>query len=123
MDFALEETPQAVQDLAAEVLRRASEHAENAGTSESGDGETAWQAMGEAGLLSLAVPERLGGAGLGPLATALVLAEVGKRTTPVPALASMAFGTPAVARYGTREQQDRLLPEMESGRVLTAALN
>ena len=71
MDFDLDETQQAVRDLAAEILRR-----------ESGNGggtrydESAWKALADAGLLSLAVPESHGGAGLGPLETALVLREL-----------------------------------------------
>ncbi|GAA4614809.1 acyl-CoA dehydrogenase family protein [Saccharopolyspora hordei] len=114
MDFALDETQQDVQDLAAEVLRR-----------ESGDGdgtgfdESAWKALEDAGLLSLPVPEQLGGAGLGVLETALVLTEVGRAAADVPALSALAFGVLPVVRHGTPQQQEALL----GAGPLTAALN
>lgn len=115
MDFALDETQQAVRDLAAEILRR-----------ESGNGggtrydESAWKALADAGLLSLAVPESHGGAGLGPLETALVLGEVGRAAAPVPALSTLAFGVLPIARHGSPAQLGLL---DEPTRVFTAALN
>jgi alkylation response protein AidB-like acyl-CoA dehydrogenase len=78
--------------------------------------------MGQAGLLALALPEAVGGDGLGPLATALVLTEVGRQVLPLPALATLALGVVPVARYGSADQQRALLPEVADGRVLTAAL-
>ncbi|MGW1681231.1 acyl-CoA dehydrogenase family protein [Saccharopolyspora sp. NPDC002376] len=114
MDFAFEETQQDIQDLAAGVLRR---------ESCSGDGTSfdfaAWKALDDAGLLSLAVPERLGGAGLGVLETAIVLTEVGRVAADVPALSTLAFGILPVARHGTPQQQEALLGD----KALTAALN
>lgn len=110
MDFQLDETQQEIARLAADVLGR-----------ESG---TPWKALGEAGLLALAVPERLGGDGLGVLETAVLLTEVGRRAVDVPALATLALGVLPIARYGTVEQQDELLPLVtEQHGVLTAALS
>ena len=65
MDFQLDETQQEIAALAADVLGRES--------------DTPWKALGEAGLLALAVPERLGGDGLGVLETAVLLTEVGRK--------------------------------------------
>ncbi|MEV0704090.1 acyl-CoA dehydrogenase family protein [Saccharopolyspora sp. NPDC050389] len=117
MEFAFGETQQSVQDLAVEVLRR------ETGRGEPGDGtrydEAIWKALGDAGLRSLAVPERLGGAGLGVLETAIVLTEIGRAAADVPALSTLAFGVLPVARHGTHAQQDELL----DGKILTAALN
>lgn len=110
MDFGLDETQQEVARLAAEVLGRES--------------DTPWKALGEAGLLSLAVPERLGGDGLGVLETALLLTEVGRRAADVPALATLALGVLPIVRYGTSEQQDEWLPLVsEQHGVLTAAMS
>lgn len=110
MDFSLDDTQQEIARLAADVLGRES--------------ETPWKALGEAGLLSLAVPERLGGHGLGVLETALLLTEVGRRAVDVPALATLALGVLPIARFGTPEQQDELLPLVtEQHGVLTAALS
>jgi alkylation response protein AidB-like acyl-CoA dehydrogenase len=110
MDFELDDTQQEIARLAADVLGR-----------ESG---TPWKALGEAGLLSLAVPERLGGDGLGVLETAVLLTEVGRRAVDVPALATLALGVLPIVRHGTAEQQDELLPLVtEQHGVLTAALS
>ncbi|RKT82023.1 hypothetical protein SAMN05421805_12162 [Saccharopolyspora antimicrobica] len=114
MDFAFEETQQDVRDLAAEVLRR--ESGSGDGTS---SGEAAWKALDDAGLLTLAVPERFGGAGLGVLETAIVLTEVGRAAADVPALSALAFGVLPVVRHGSPQQQEALL----GGRQLTAAIN
>lgn len=110
MDFSLDDTQQEIARLAADVLGRES--------------DTPWKALGEAGLLSLAVPERLGGDGLGVLETAVLLTEVGRRAVDVPALATLALGVLPIAAHGTPEQQDELLPLVsEQHGVLTAALS
>ncbi|TWF93741.1 acyl-CoA dehydrogenase family protein [Saccharopolyspora dendranthemae] len=119
MEFTLGETQQAVRDLAAEVLAKETERA--AASTGIGFDESVWKALGESGLLSLPVPERLGGAGLGPLEVGLVLAEVGKAGVGVPALATLAFGVLPIARHADESQQERLLAE--PGRVFSAALN
>jgi alkylation response protein AidB-like acyl-CoA dehydrogenase len=112
VEFGLDETQQAVADLAADVLGRTDEPA------------AAWRAMAKTGLLGLALPESLGGDGLGALAVALVLAEVGRRAATVPALATLSLGVLPVVACGSREQQENLLPPVADGdRVLTAATN
>lgn len=105
MDFAFDDTQREIAELAAGVLAREPEHA--------------WKALGQAGLLSLSVPERLGGDGLGVIETCAVLAEVGRAGAVVPALATLALGVLPVVHMGTVEQQDRLLAEPS---ILTAAL-
>ncbi|MFD9697640.1 acyl-CoA dehydrogenase family protein [Lentzea sp. NPDC059081] len=110
MDFELDETQREIAALAADVLGR--------------EGDAPWKALGEAGLLALAVPERLGGDGLGVLETAVLLTEVGRRAADVPALATLALGVLPVVRHGTPEQQDAVLPLVtEQHGVLTAALS
>jgi hypothetical protein len=110
MDFELDDTQREIAGLAADVLGRES--------------DTPWKALGEAGLLSLAVPERLGGDGLGVLETAVLLTEVGRRAVDVPALATLALGVLPIVKYGTVEQQDELLPLVtEQHGVMTAALS
>src|SRR5262249_26172696 len=58
-----------------------------------------------AGILAAALPESLGGAGLGLLEQCSVLAEIGRAVAPVPYLASAVLGAGALARFGTPEQQ------------------
>ncbi|MQA83863.1 MAG: acyl-CoA dehydrogenase [Streptosporangiales bacterium] len=126
MDFTLDETQGAVAGLAAEVLRREVDYgrAERSLAGGPGYDETLWKAMAHAGLLALAVPEDLGGEGLGVLETALVLAEVGRHAAAVPALATLGLGVLPLSRLGTGEQRGELLPPVVEGdAVLTAALN
>ena len=51
-----------------------------------------WDALAEAGLLGVAVPEAQGGLGLGIIEQCLVLAEVGRTIAPVPVLAAIVGG-------------------------------
>jgi 3-oxo-4-pregnene-20-carboxyl-CoA dehydrogenase alpha subunit len=110
-DFALDETQDDIVRLAGEVLDGNADHPDRL-----------WKSLGQAGLLTLAVPATLGGAGLGPLETALVLTEIGRRAAAIPALSTLALGVLPVARWGTPEQQRDLLAGVGEGRVLTAAL-
>ena len=106
MDFSWDE----VQSAIAQACRDALDHA----------GDDPWKALGDAGLLTLGVPKRLGGEGLGLLETGIVLTEVGRRALHVPALATLAMGTLPVARFADEALQDVLLT---GGRLLTAAVD
>ena len=126
MDFDLTDEQQATIDVAAKLLGdkatpdavRAVEQADDRRF----DREL-WAAMADAGLLGIAVPAEHGGAGLGLLELALVLEEVGRRTAPVPALATLALGGLPVARWGSAAQQAAILPGLVAGTTLvTAAL-
>ncbi|WP_214400858.1 acyl-CoA dehydrogenase family protein [Pseudonocardia lacus] len=112
MDFGLDDSQREVVRLAREVIEP------------DADPPALWKALGRAGLLTLAVPEELGGAGLGVLAGTLVLTEVGRRAAPVAALATVALGVLPVARAGTPEQRRSLLGAVvEQDAVLSAALH
>jgi alkylation response protein AidB-like acyl-CoA dehydrogenase len=105
VDFTFDATQREIADLAAAVLRREPDHP--------------WKALGQAGLLNLAVPERLGGDGLGVVETCAVLAEIGRTGMDTPALATLALGILPIVHLGTAAQQDRLLAEPS---ILTAAI-
>lgn len=124
MDFALDDSQHAVAELAASVLRDAADNGRAVAAlgGDTGFDETLWKAMAQAGLLALGLPVAVGGDAFGPVETGLVLTEVGRQTLPVPALATLALGVLPLARFGTADQQLRLLPEVADGRVLTAAL-
>ena len=81
-----------------------------------------WQDLASAGLLSLAIPEQYGGAGLGLVELCRVLVEVGRTVAPVP----LAVHGPAallLAEQGSDAQRDRWLHGAATGeRVLTAAV-
>jgi alkylation response protein AidB-like acyl-CoA dehydrogenase len=128
VDFSLGETQQAVARLAAEVLdqqgRPAVPRASATGPT-AGDGYDAalWKELGQAGLLSLALPAELGGDGLGVLDVAVLLTEVGRRAAPVPALATLALGVLPAVRWGDRDLRQTLLAGVAAGdTVLTAAV-
>jgi 3-oxo-4-pregnene-20-carboxyl-CoA dehydrogenase alpha subunit len=98
MDFTLPERPQAVADLAAEVLR----------------GDDPWKELARAGLLDVSPPD-----GLGVLEVSVLLTEIGRRAPSMKALATLMTGALPLLRWGRPE----LLPAVASGEfLLTAAL-
>lgn len=125
MDFSLEEQHADLRSLAAALLAREASVERVASHEQSGAvyDAAAWKAMAQAGLLGLVLPEDEGGQGFGALELAVLLAEVGRRAAPVPALACLALGALPVARFGTAEQRRALLPAVAAGdAILTAAV-
>jgi alkylation response protein AidB-like acyl-CoA dehydrogenase len=133
VDFAPADSQQAVARAAAAVLSAAvpgaavltrdqPPPAPGRGTPPAGPPDL-WAKLGRAGILSLAIPEWLGGDGRGVLDVAAALTEVGRQAAPVPALATLALGVLPVARLGDRDQQHDLLAGVAAGgTVLTAGL-
>lgn len=127
MDFTLEETQQAVARLAAEVLDQgrpaAAPSPVPAARDADGYDSALWKELGQAGLLSLALPVDLGGDGLGVMDVMVVLTEIGRRAAAVPALATLGLGVLPVVRWGDRGLQRALLAGVAAGdTVLTAAV-
>jgi alkylation response protein AidB-like acyl-CoA dehydrogenase len=82
-----------------------------------------WGDLAGAGVLAAALPEALGGAGLGFLDACSVLIEMGRAVAPVPYLASVVLGAGAVARFGSAAQQEEFaVPAGRGELILTAAL-
>ncbi len=82
-----------------------------------------WSALGDAGLLGLALPEAHGGAGLGLIEQCRVIVEVGRRVAPVP-IATHVAAAVLLAGAGTPEQQAHWLTGAASGAtVLTVAIS
>lgn len=125
MDFSLSEEQQDVQNLARQIL---ADHTENEqlkriDQDEDHFDQALWQALGEAGLLGLAVDEAHGGMGYGFETLCLLLEEIGRHVAPVPALAVLANTALVLQRFGTAEQQADWLPGITSGQqLLTAAM-
>jgi acyl-CoA dehydrogenase len=80
-----------------------------------------WSDLATAGVLSAALPESVGGAGLGLLEQCSVLLEVGRTVAPVPYLASIVTGASAIAAFGSRDQQERWAAPAARGEVILAA--
>ena len=125
MDFALSEEQQDVQKLAGQIL---ADHTENDQLKAIDQGEdhfdeALWQALGEAGLLGLAINEAHGGMGYGFETLCLLLEEVGRHVAPIPALAVLVNAALVLQKYGTAEQQATWLPGVAAGRdLITAAM-
>lgn len=106
MDFSPDPEQQAVADVVTSVLDR----------------ENSWDALVGGGVTALAVPERLGGDGLGLSEAATALTEIGRHGTIGPALATLGFGLVPLLDLASEAQQDRYLTGLTKGAVLTAAL-
>jgi 3-oxo-4-pregnene-20-carboxyl-CoA dehydrogenase alpha subunit len=124
VDFTRGEAETEAARLAAQILGARSDVAGAASTAEPVDfDERLWEELAAAGLLSLALPDNLGGDGLGVQAVTAVLTEVGRHAARVPALASLALGSLPVARCTDTALQRRLLAGVGAGdTVLTAAI-
>ncbi|MDQ1320170.1 MAG: 3-oxo-4-pregnene-20-carboxyl-CoA dehydrogenase alpha subunit, partial [Actinomycetota bacterium] len=107
MDFTPEPTQQAVAAVVNGVLDR----------------ENSWEAMVSGGVTALALPERLGGDGVGLPEIGTALTEVGRHATVSPALATLGLGMLPILDLATEWQQDRYLDGVGKGAILTAALN
>jgi acyl-CoA dehydrogenase len=82
-----------------------------------------WQALADAGVLGVALPESVGGGGAGVLEQARVLVELGRAVAPVPMLASVAMAAAAVAEFGSEQQRTQwAAPAAAGDKVLTAAV-
>jgi len=125
MDFTVSEAEAAASELAARLL-----HASGpAATVADAEARTAdldrslWKELGQAGLLSLALPAELGGDGLGVQATGAVLMQVGRHAARIPALARLALGVLPVARSADPDVKEMLLSGVGAGEtILTAAI-
>ena len=123
MDFALGEEEQAIGDLTARVLDDMSSHERLKALAADGDNvdRKAWAALAATGVVGASVPEEHGGLGLGFLATAVALEEVGRRASPVPLLTTAVMGAMPIAAFGTAAQKAAWLPGMADGSVLACA--
>ncbi|TRW85383.1 acyl-CoA dehydrogenase [Mycolicibacterium sp. 018/SC-01/001] len=106
MDFTPDEGQQAVADVVTSVLDR----------------DNSWDALVSGGVLALAVPERLGGDGLGIAEIGTALTEIGRHGTISPAPVTLAAAA-VLLDMATMAQQDRYLAGLAEGSVLTVALN
>lgn len=120
MDFRFSEEQTALRDLAREILE-AELSVERLKQVEAGPDwhdAAAWARLAEANLLGLAVPEALGGMGMGFLELCLLLHEVGRSVAPLPALPALVLGGLPIARFGSELQQKEWLAPLARGELL-----
>lgn len=85
------------------------------------DFDASWNTVAEMGALMMAVPEDLGGLGLGREASGVIHTELGRTLAPGPAIAQMLVIEALCAADGLAERQD-LLDRAMTGEVMTASL-
>jgi alkylation response protein AidB-like acyl-CoA dehydrogenase len=125
MDFAFSEEQTAMAALAERII----EHhvtADRLRAIESGpdrfDPEL-WQALADADLLGVGLPESVAGSGFGLVEQCLLLEQLGRRLAPAPFLASIVCGAAAIATFGTTAQKNDWVRKAARGQaILTVAL-
>ncbi len=121
MDFTLDESQQAVADLANQILgdRIKPEELKAAEDSEQWLDSNTYAEIAKAGLIGIAVSEDVGGGGMGLVELGQVLQAQGAHTAPLP-LWSTALGALAIDRFGTAEQRQAELPAIIDGSRILA---
>ena len=79
--------------------------------------------MGDLGVLSLRVPEALGGAGLDARASVVLAEEVGRSSFggfAITVLVHTDMASPHLVRFGSKRQLEKYLPGIMAGRTVTA---
>ena len=122
MDFTLSNEQQAIRDtcrdFAREVVAPAAEELDR----NQKFGYDIVRQMGELGLFGLPFPEEYGGAGADFLSLCLAIEEISRADTGVGITleAAVCLGATPIHDFGTKEQKERLLPDLLAGRKLWA---
>lgn len=127
MDFSFNDEQEAVRELADRIFTDLSTHERLRAIESEPDGDrfdrTLWSELAGAGLLGIALPEEVGGAGLGFVETALIVEAAGRTAAYVPVIETLAAGAAGIARFGSEAQRQRWLPPVVAGElVVTTAL-
>ena len=126
MDFAYSDEQQAAIELARQILGDFASPQRLRALEQSGEprfDRALWAKLAEAGLIAAGLPEAQGGAGLGFLAVAGIIEQVGRTVAPVPLLETAVLGALPLAAFGSAAQREAWLPRAASGEaILTAAL-
>ena len=121
MDFALTEDQQSIRDG---VLEHCARFPDDYWLERDRDGvfpRDFHQSMAAAGWLGLAMPEAVGGAGLGITEAAIMMTAVAESGGGMAAASSIhgpVFSLQPVVQFGTEEQQRRMIPPVLSGEDL-----
>jgi alkylation response protein AidB-like acyl-CoA dehydrogenase len=123
MDFTLNEEEQAIHDLAGQILGDKSTHERLRALADDDDrvDAEAWAALAQTGVLGAAIPKEFGGLGLGYLATATALQQVGATASPVPLLSTAVMGAMPIVEFGTTAQKAAYLPSIADGSLIVGA--
>jgi alkylation response protein AidB-like acyl-CoA dehydrogenase len=88
-------------------------------------GDFPWEVvrkLGPMGLMGISVPEEYGGAGMGALATAVVVEEIARHdgSLALTVASHNGLGSGHILRFGTEQQRRRWLPPLATGEKLAA---
>ncbi len=125
MDFTLNEAQRELAALCRNIVADKATPQRQAEVEAAGDrfDPVLWADLAGAGILAAALPESLGGAGLGLLEQCSVAEQLGRAVAPVPYLAAIMLGAGAVGTFGTPDQQQRWAAPAGRGElIVTAAL-
>lgn len=118
MDFSLTQDQQNIREA---VLKHCSPFTDDYWLARDRDGvypHEFHKSMAEAGWLGIAMPESVGGAGLGITEAAIMMqavAESGGGMTAASSIHGPVFSLEPIARFGTPEQQQRMIPPILKG--------
>jgi alkylation response protein AidB-like acyl-CoA dehydrogenase len=125
MDFTFNQDQDALRELARKIFDDHSTHDRLKSLKAMGEwfDRPTWDALAQASLLGVAIPEEHGGSGLGLMELAILCEELGRAVAQVPVLASCVLGALPVAAFGSLAQKASLLPGVAAGTtILTAGL-
>lgn len=118
MDFALSDEQRQIRDQIARLCGRFDDAYWRARDEEAAFPEDFYRAVAESGWLGVAMPESCGGAGLGITEAAIMMraiAESGAAMAGASSVHMNIFGLQPVVKFGTPEQQARMLPPLIRG--------
>ena len=87
---------------------------------EPGYDQRLWRLLGDIGITGLAVPERFGGTGAGPVEVCIAAEALGRALAPTPLPGSAVLTAQAIPAAGDRRACERLLPPIASGAAIAA---
>jgi len=123
MDFSLTDEQRALADLAEQILkdRCALDRLKAIEASDDRYDRELWAEFAKAGLLGAALPESAGGSGGGFVEMCLLLDQQGRQAAMLPLLTTLVSVATPIARFGSAELQQRLLPGVVGGETLLSA--
>lgn len=120
MNFSLTDDQLMIRDAAADFLAQASDSAAMRAVldSETGFDAALWAQLGaELGWCATAIPEELGGLGLGQVELVLLLEQMGRRLLCAPFFSTVALAANALQEVGSRAARQQWLPRIAAGEL------
>lgn len=123
MKFSFTEDQLAIKDLAEKIMADRVTDEFWRGFSQSGEpyDKELWSVLGQSGLLGVALPEKIGGSGLGVIEMCILIQEQGRFLAPIPLVYSLAAGALSIAQFGNELQQKAYLSGLIEGTTLLTA--